>query len=279
MKVLISTDIEGVSGVVATDETVVGGQDYEKARRWMTGDTNAAVEGAIAGGATEVVVVDVHGLLRNIIYDELHPRARLIRGGSAAHRPLLVLEGLDRSFNLVLLVGFHASVGLDPGVLNHTYLLPSEFFETRINGEVVSEAQIAGALAGYFDVPVGLITGDDVACAEMKTWAPWVETAVVKYAIDRQAACCLPIGEAQTLIREGAERAVRRISECRSFAFSKPTKLEVVTAFTTHAAKLATIPGTVREDDRVVSFTSEDYLRLYKTYINMCLQCRPERRT
>ena len=95
MKVLISTDIEGISGVVGFEETRYGGRDFERARRWITGDTNAAVEGAIAGGADEVTVVDVHGMQLNIVYDEIHPEAYLVRGTASAHRPLLVLEGLD----------------------------------------------------------------------------------------------------------------------------------------------------------------------------------------
>ena len=174
----------------------------------------------------------------------------------------------------MLFVGFHAPAGMDSGVLNHTYISPKDFFETRINGEAVGEAKIAAALAGALRVPVGLITGDDVTCGEMKSWAPDVETAVVKYAIDRQAARCLPIGKAQRLIREAAERAVKRAGEFKPFSFSKPTTVEVQLTNTSAAARIAAIPGVERTGDRLVSYTSDDFLDLYQVYVTMALQAR-----
>lgn len=271
MKVLISTDMEGISGVVSSEETMYAGRDYEKARHWITGDANAAVEGAIAGGADEVYVVDVHGFQLNILWDQLHPKARLVRGAAVSNRPLFVLEGLDKSFDLCLFVGFHATGGLGPGVLNHTYLGTKDFFEVRLNGEPASEAKIAAAAAGALGVPVGLITGDDVTCGEMKAWAPDVETAVVKYAVDRQAACLLPQQEAHALIREGATKAVQRAKEFKPFRLPTPTTIEITLASTSQAARLASIPGVERNSERVVSYTSNDYLELYRVFVALCI--------
>lgn len=271
MQVLISTDLEGITGVVSSEETIHNARDYERARHWITADANASVEGALAAGADRVVVSDVHGFYLNIIFEELHPKAQLVRGSFVAHRPLFVLEGLDKTFDLVLFVGFHATGGMDPGILNHTYLATKDFFEVRMNGEPVSEAKIAAAAAGYFGVPVGLITGDDVTCSEMKRWAPDIETAVVKYAVDRQCACCLSQPAAHELIRQGAERAVRRAGEFKPLIVPKPTTIEIVTTSTSAAARLASVPGVERVSDRVIAYTSNDFFEIYQVFVTLCV--------
>lgn len=273
MNVFISTDMEGISGIVSPDEVMYSGRDYEMARRWMTADVNAAIEGALAAGATRIVVADPHWFQLNLIWSELHPKAELVKGDAKSTRPLLVLEGLDSSFDVALFVGFHAAGGLAPGVLNHTYMGTRDFFETRFNGEPIGEAKMHAGLTGYFGVPVGLVTGDDVTCNDMKSWAPEVETAIVKRAIDRYAAHCLPQETAHQLIREAAERAVRRAKdkEFKTFAFAKPTTVEVVVPSTSAAARMAMIPGAERTGHRSVSYTHDDLLEVYKVYVVMCL--------
>jgi D-amino peptidase len=262
MNILISVDMEGISGIVSRVETSSGGppgtprgDDYERARQWMTADANAAIEGAFQGGASRVVVADSHGGMRNLLFDALDPRAELVRGGW--NRPLFTVEGLDETFSAVFLVGYHARAGDARGVLAHTYSSAS-LASVRINGEPISEAVFAAGLAGQHGVPVALVTGDDVICADTKAHLPHVETAVVKYAIDRYAARCLPQPVAHQRIREGAQRALERIGEMQSFAFATPIKLEVETLDASAAARICFIPQMEREAEHVASYYAQN---------------------
>lgn len=157
MNVYISVDIEGVAGVIERDQILTsGGQAYEVGRRLMTAEANAAVEGAIAGGATRVVVNDSHGGMSNLIAGELHPAALLIQGRV---KPWFMVEGLDSSFDACSLVGYHAAAGVRDGVLNHAY----HPYEVRCNGIVFSETGLNAMVAGHLGVPIALVTGDDAA--------------------------------------------------------------------------------------------------------------------
>lgn len=236
MKVLIAADIEGISGITNGREY----EHFEFGRMWMTADVNAAVEGALAGGAAEVVVSDTHGRHNdNLLFEHLHPRARLIRGGKNTR--LYFLEGLTPETGVVLLVGWHDRLG-GPGVLAHTFV-HQEVVAMRLNGKEVGEVEIAAGLAGEFHVPIGLVTGDDVTCAAARAFLGEVETACVKRALDRYAADCLPLEEARQLIREAAERAVQRAAEFTPYRFLPPVTLEWDCIDHNLARLLARVPG------------------------------------
>src|SRR5438067_7405332 len=190
MKVLISVDMEGISGVATRRETATGwpagapkGNDYERARAWMTADANAAIQGAAEGGATEIVVADAHDGMLNLLWEQLDPRAELIRGYE--NRQHGMVEGIDDSCDTLFFVGYHARAADGRGVLSHTFSGPDVLWDVRLNGESASEARFNAALAGEHGTPVALITGDDVICNETRAWLPHVETATVKYALDR----------------------------------------------------------------------------------------------
>jgi D-amino peptidase len=261
MKIFISTDLEGVSGVVGAPE--VNPDDsrgyYELATRRLTADINAAVEGALESGASEILVADAHGLAMNINYEELHPEAQLIRGAQTSHRPFIILQGIDRSFDLVLLVGFHAKAGQWPAILSHTYS-SMNFSRVRFNGVEVSEARIGAAIAGAFGVPVGMVSGDDQTCAEVASWQPTVETAVVKYAIDRTAARCVSHTKALTLIREAASRAVGRASQFKPIVFEPPVRVEVAFIDVSTAYRCTVIPGVERVAADTIAYVGKDFL-------------------
>ena len=171
MKVFISLDMEGASGIVSRQETLPAGQFYQEARHWYPWDANAAIEGALSAGATEIVVIDPHHQL-NIKWTELHPKAQLVRRDMIAHTPLYTVEGLDETFDVMLLVGEHTRFGHPRGVLNHTITRP--FMHVRVNDEIVDEPRLATAIAGHMGVPVGLVTGDDAVCEDVKAWLPQV---------------------------------------------------------------------------------------------------------
>src|SRR5574341_1130376 len=207
MRIYVSVDMEGITGVAVGKQVTPAERDYERFRKLMTADANAAVEGALAGGATEVVVSDGHGPMTNILIEELHPAARLISGST---KTLGQLEGIDRGFDAAFFVGYHQREGGGDGIMNHTFL--GRFvYEVRVNGEPVDEAAVNAGLAGAFNVPVALVTGDDLVCADAQRRFPGVVTAPVKEAFDRFVGLSLTPKKAQELIRERARQALEAV--------------------------------------------------------------------
>jgi D-amino peptidase len=271
MKLLISVDMEGISGVATRRETATGwppgagkGNDYERARRWMTADANAAIAGACEAGATEILVADAHDGMLNLIWDELDPRAELIRGYE--NRDGGMVEGVDAGCDAVFFVGYHARAADGRGVLSHTFNGPDVLWDVCLNGEAASEARFNALVAGQFGVPVALITGDDVICEETRCWLPQVETAVVKYAIDRFTARCLPQPVALERIRAAARRGVERLSEMRPYVAGAPIQLEMVLGDSSMAVAACRIPGVERSGDRSIRYAAPDAL----TAMNVC---------
>ena len=268
VKVLISVDMEGISGVATRRETATGwppgagrGDDYERARLWMTADANAAIAGAFEGGATAVVVADAHDGMLNLVWEQLDARAELIRGYE--NRASLMLGDLDASYHAVFFVGYHARAADGRGVLSHTFSGPNVLWDVRLNGEPASEARFNAAVAGQHGVPVALITGDDVICEETLTWLPHVETAVVKYALDRFTARCLAQPLALERIQQAACRAVRRVGDMQPFVLPTPITLEMVFGDSSMAAATVRIPGVERCADRAVRYRARDAQQAY----------------
>jgi D-amino peptidase len=204
VQIYISADMEGITGLVDAIDVQPGGADYERGRVMMTQDVNAAIRGALAAGATRVVVNDAHGRMRNLLPDELHPAARLVRGRPKA---MSMLEGLDDSFDAALCVGYHSRAGT-LGVLSHSFM-GHEIEDMWLDGDPVGEIGLVHATAAALGVPVVLLTGDDAACAEMTDWDPGVRTVSVKAARDRFAADLLPVPEAREAIETAARDAVQ----------------------------------------------------------------------
>src|SRR5579864_7640659 len=203
MKIYISADMEGVAGITATEQTdPVGQPEYAYSCRLMTGEVRAACEGAIAAGATEILVNDSHWNMRNIIHEELPPQVRLIRGSL---KPLSMNQGLDPSCEAAAFVGYHAPVGTADAILDHTYS-GETLYDVRINGERCSEARINAAVAGCFGVPVIFLSGDQNACADARSFLPHVEAVEVKQAIGRYAASSLSPQESRKAIASGLRR-------------------------------------------------------------------------
>ena len=212
MKVYISVDMEGISGLTRWSDVVTGGIDYGRGRQFLTGDANAAIAGAFDAGAEEVVVEENHGIedLCNILMDEIDPRCRVIRG---AGRPTsTTMAGLDAETAVVLLVGHHARAGSRPGIMAHTVSY-GEFKLVRLAGRDCGEPDLFTIRAGELGVPVGMVSGDQVVAEQVHDIAPWVEAVVVKEALSNVAANCIPPARSREMIREGARRAVERAAE------------------------------------------------------------------
>jgi D-amino peptidase len=182
--VFISIDMEGIAGIAHLQQVMRGTDDFAASRELMTDEANAAVAGAFDGGATSVVVNDSHGDMYNLLAERMDPRAELLIGSP---KVLSMMQGFGPEFDVALFIGYHAAVGTQAAVMDHTYS-GRLFYEVRVNGEPVTEADLNAAYAGTYGVPVGLVTGDDKICAVAAKRLPGVRTVVVKEAFGRNVA-------------------------------------------------------------------------------------------
>ena len=238
---------------------------YNRFRKIMTGDVNAAIEGAQSAGADEFLVNDSHDGMRNILIEELNSNAELISGFTKPHG---MMQGIDSSFDLAIFVGYHAMSGAEAAVMNHT-IYPRMVDAVWINDRLVGEAGINAGVAGYFGVPVGLTTGDDKVAQEVTTLLGPVETAVVKYGIDRFAARCLPLQQSRDRIRNAAKKAVERRREFKPLKHIVPVKFKVRLMSTTPAALASTLSVVKLEDPRTVSISANDYLECFRQFLSV----------
>ena len=264
MRVFLSTDIEGTAGIADWNQ-VLPGPEYEMGRRLLQDEVNAAIDGALEAGATEIVVNDSHYLMQNLLPGELHGNASLLSG---RHKPLYMMEGLDESFAAALFISYHGSIGARLAILSHTYN-PSCIAEVRLNDTVTGEAGINALVALHHRVPVALITGDDATADEARPFMPGIETVVVKRSVSRFAAESLHPAVACERIREGARRALGRLGELAPPAIELPARLDV-TLRTTDMAEMATWVGEVeRTGDRTVAIAGADPLALYRRFVTV----------
>ena len=264
MRVFISADMERVTGVTHPQDVIPGRSQYERFRRFLTADVNAAIEGAARGGATEFLVNEAHDGMRNILLEDLDERADLIVG---SRKPLSMMQGFEDA-DVAYFVGYHARAGAE-GILSHTFSSPWVVTDVQLNGEPCSEARLNAALAGLSGIPVGLVTGDDLTCAEARSLYAGVRCAQVKTAIDRYVARCLPQGAALARIREGAEGAVRGAGDIAPYAPGPPYTFIVEFATASSAAGVMFFPQLQRVDDRRVSLTHDNYETAFKMFIGV----------
>ncbi len=261
LRIFISVDMEGITGIVNWDDVTPGGQDYGLFRRIMTQEVNAAIESAQAAGATEIVVRDAHDTGRNILPDLLNPNVRLLRDWS--YGPLSMMEGIDRSFDAVIFIGYHARASTPNAVLKHT--MTTKLLDVVVNGLKMPEAGINALIAGMFDVPVILVTGDKALCGQARELFGDVETVVVKEGIGT-AELGLSPQAAQLQIRERTTAALRRIKDFKPYKLAPPYTLEVAFADEAGAQKASWIPDAVRKDEHTVSFAADDMMTLIKLF-------------
>jgi len=265
MKILISADMEGVAGITAVEQTdPVGQPEYARSCELMTAEVRAACEGATAGGATDILVNDSHWNMRNIIHEQLPPDVRLIRGSL---KPLSMNQGLDASCKAAAFVGYHAPVGTADAILDHTYT-GETLYDVRVNGERCSEARVNAAVAGCFGVPVIFISGDQSACADARSFLPWVEAVEVKRAIGRYAASSLSPEQARKAISAGMQRAVAGVAGGRAkpFSFASPVTLELVFTSTAKTDMASLLPGAERVDGRTLRYGDPDFLTVFRAF-------------
>lgn len=262
MKIFISADIEGISGV-ATNVQLTKEAEYQRFRKLMTQDVNAAIAGAFDGGATEVVVADGHGNMSNIFIEELDERARLISG---SNRPMCQLEGLDASFDGLMFVGHHGREGgSGQTIINHT-LAGICINELKVNGVVVGETELNIRVAGDFGVPALFTSGDEAYVAEVQSSFPEIVGAVVKRGVDRFAAELLHPKVAQTRIREQAAASMKQVKSAKPFKVDGPITFEVEFKGTSQAQMVTNIPQVELVGPKRVKFTCDNMVAAYKLF-------------
>jgi D-amino peptidase len=265
MKLLISVDMEGISGVVNWEQVKPGTSEWQRFRRIMTEEVNAAISGAIEAGVDQVLVADGHWNSDNIMIDLLDSRARLNYGTPS---PFSMVHGIDQEVDIAFFIGYHARAGTQAAILDHTW---SNFNVANvwINEKLVGETGLNAAVCGQFGVPVLMISGDLAVTAEAKELIPEIHTVVVKQAASRYAASCLHPKEAQILIREGAKFAIQayqNVQGAQVFNVSQPVHIKIEFKSTEMADKSQIVPGVQRLSSKQMIFKSEDMATAYRTF-------------
>ncbi len=271
MQVYISTDFEGVAGIVDWDQIMVGSHDYELGRRLLLGELNAAIAGALDAGATRFVVNDSHSSMRNLPPDLIAGQATLISG---KHKPLYMMQGLESAFDAIFFLGYHGSVGASQAILSHSYN-PRAIWEARLNGEIVGETALNALVAAHYGVPIALVTGDQVTAAEAAQLTPPPHTVEVKRSISRTAAESLHPEVARERIREGARLALTSAKPASAPVFPRGTEIEL-TFLTADMAEMAAWVRGVElgaGQARTVRFTGEP-LELFQTFVTIVMLTR-----
>ncbi len=259
LKVYISADMEGVTGMVSGSQVSSSGRDYSVGRELMIAETNTAIAAAFEAGATEVVVNDSHGSQTNLLPTKIDRRAVLITGSP---KPLGMMQGIDGSFDAVIFIGYHARASTVSGVLDHTF--SGQLKHVRLNGQEVGEYGLNGSLAGHFGVPVVFISGDKAVLEQARELIPGIEGVAVKEAIGVTAARTLHPEEARERIAAGIKAALARRKGIQPVRLSQPVTLEIELARTSQADNAMLVPGMERISGRVVSYTAPNMVVAYK---------------
>ncbi|HSK52747.1 MAG TPA: M55 family metallopeptidase [Clostridia bacterium] len=265
MKVYVSVDMEGIGGISHPAPTDAADARYPAAVELMVGETNAAIEGALAAGASVVLVNDSHGSMFNLPPEAVHPAAELLQGQKAWS--MVAGAGPDKDFDVALFVGYHARAGHPRGTIAHTYSLRP--VETRLGGRPTGEYGINALALGAWGIPVGLVTGDDALADEVAAWLPWAERVVVKTAHGGHAAASIHPTVARARVRDGAERAVRRAAagELHTLEVGSPVVIEVDFGRGVLADYAALVPGAERCGDRTVRLSFPDAISAFRAFL------------
>ncbi len=263
LKVLISVDMEGISGIVSWDETSSSKPDYAKGRALMAGDVNAAIEGILEAGEADICVCDGHGGMRNVLPEDLHESATLVRG---TPKPLSQITGIDETFDATMFIGYHSMKGTKHGILSHTYS-GKAIDSLTVNGLEIGETALNAAVAGHYGVPLVFVAGDLAVTKEAKALNPSIVTVAVKEAVSRTSARCIHPRKAQAMIREGALEAMNRRGSIEPFIFETPVEMVIKYANALMADAVEFMPSAERIDGRSIRLVLDDYVTAHRAFI------------
>lgn len=261
MKLFLSVDMEGISGIVDTSYiNPDSGINYQRGRQFMTGDANAVIEAALECGVTEIVVADSHNTMNNILWESLHPKAKLLAG---TPRDSSMVQGLDESFDAAMFIGYHTRQGV-PGVLSHT--MSGVIRNMYINGQIVGEFGFNAAYAGMYNVPVVMVSGDNLIAKEALDLIPGIHTAIVKEAVSRTAAICLSREDATAELKRQTTLALTNLKQIAPFRTALPVELAVEFSHAGQAELAAIVPGSRYETEtNTLYYNAANQHDLYKT--------------
>jgi len=267
MRLLISCDMEGISGIVDWDQVTPGTNEWQRGRKLMVGDVNAAINGAFEAGAEAVAVSDSHSNMRTLELEELDLRARLHSGSPS---PFSMMQGIDDQppYDAVACIGYHAMAGTQRGVLCHTW--SDKIHDVWLNDVEVGEIGLNAAVAGHYQTPLIALSGDQTACLEAQTLlGPAVEVAVVKMGTGRYSAECLPLKESREKICEAVARAVTKLKSgqgAEPFIVQVPVRLAIEFKFPHQADSAALLPGVRRLSGVRLEFMGDDMVTTMRAF-------------
>jgi len=261
MRAYISVDLEGVNGILHSSQTQPNEPGYGRALDLMHEETNAVIEGLLAGGVTEILVNDSHWDMRNLHIEKLvQHKGVAVRSGW--QKPFSMVSGVDGEADFAVFVGYHARAGHATGVLSHTYRAQI-FFEVKLNGIPVGETGLNAALAGYFGVPVAMLTGDDTVCEEATSLLGNIVTAQVKTAVSRYAAVFHPHQENLKLLKASAQSCVDP-KYWQIFKPSEPAEIEITFFDPSMADAAELLPQVKRLSAREIVIKGANYAETFR---------------
>jgi D-amino peptidase len=257
MKIFIATDLEGTVGVVTREHTGPPKAGYGAARRWLTTEINAAIQGARKAGGTEFVVLDSHGYCTNVLPDDLDEDALLI-SGMAGMTTIGAIQGIDASYDAAGFIGYHAREGSEFATLCHS-AYSETFAAIYMNDMEVGESGLVGGFMGYYGVPVVFAAGDQAFEEQIKELVPNIAFARTKTAVSQYSAINVHPKRAAAMILEAAEDGVSRKDKIEPIVFSPPITVKIVFHKPVMAQLAEWVPGVEKVDARILSFTHDDY--------------------
>ncbi len=261
MKIYISVDMEGISDIVSLSEITPGKRNYEKACLKMTREVNIIIDQLFKSEVEQVVVNDSHNRMDNIVREELDSRAKLISGDFKTGS---MMAGIDESFAGAIFVGYHGRAGLSPAVIDHTYTF--SIFDCKLNKQPLGEAGLNGRLAGFYGVPVIMLTGDQTAVKSAEEELNQPLGVIVKEATGRTNAILLNPETVESKLRKGVIRAIKYIDNYEPTVVAEKLQLEVTFTRSGMADQVMLLPGTKRVDGRTVTYHSDNYLEIYNIF-------------
>jgi len=268
VKLYISVDIEGITGLVSWSQcSRPDGKsfDYAFARRMMSHDVNAAIRGARAVGATEIVVKDSHGNSKNLLIDDLEPGIELVSGHGSGTDGMMM--GIDESFDAAMLVGYHAMAGTLGGIMEHT--ITGGVHRLWVNGIPTGEMGLAAGVAGRYGVPVVMVSSDEAGCREAEGLIPGVITAATKEGFGRYMARLLHPSETGPAIQKAAHDGIQNLVAVKPHLFAEPTHIKVEFNRAEEADMCARLISISRADGYSVEGTYPTYQEAHRVVWNL----------
>lgn len=262
-KILISVDMEGITGVVTEQQLGPSGFEYQRFRKFMTMEALAAIEGARRAGATEIVVADAHGNGQNLLIEEFPDDIQIIRSWP---RRFGMVGGIDDTFDGVMLIGYHSSTHNKEGVRAHTFS-SARLTNVSINDMPMSEGTWAATVTGSFGVPVIMVSGDDIATEEVQEFLGDVEVAVVKEAYGFHSAKTLTPAAGRKIVEEASFKSVQRIKDFKPYQINTPVTLDVSFKHYRPSEALSYLSIVERIDSHSIRFVGKDMIEVADFFV------------